>query len=62
MKQNAAAVDENPLPIMVKLKEKLLVLFQDSSSRGILLVRERFSTKALINFIETDQELNEGKQ
>jgi hypothetical protein len=60
LKDFAEKVDRDPNPILKKLEDLLINFYEDKKARGILLVQMRFSTKALLEFIETSGRL-EGK-
>ena len=52
-------MDEGPLPIIEELKAKLLCLLAADEDRGIVLVKERFTTEALSAFVREDPQLSE---
>ena len=60
LKKIASDVDKSQLPIMEKLKETLIGLFEEEDARGIVFAQERYTTTALIQFINDDDQLSAG--
>ena len=59
IRDRGATVDERPLPIIEELTAKLLYLMAEDEDRGIVLVKERFTTEALSAFVREDPQLSE---